>query len=268
MPPDPRPLWSAEAKFRNGSEHLVPLRSEVVGWLEDEAGTVSSEKNADATEHSLVMTLRTIPPLIHWSLMVGDVLHNLRASLDHAVYALAVARHGSSPPPYAGELAFPIADTDDKFDEAIARHRLGDLGDDDAIRTAIQGLQPYRRTEPPDLSLLTILRELENRDKDKLVPIIGGAMNKGEIEPFLPPMDPWPAIRTRIWTHGPIQKRTEVFALVFDRPAPDVEIRNAGIDYYVALEIPGVIGPTDMVRLLEMIRDEVRYCLDAMAGLV
>lgn len=260
-------LWSAEAKFRNGSDYLTRLRSKVVGWLKDDVGSVGVEQSADATEHALVLALATLPPTEDWSLLIGDVLHNLRASLDHAVYALAVARNRSDPPPFAEDLAFPIADTSTKFTDALARHRLGDLALDPGIRAAIEGLQPYSRTDPAHIPLLTILRELENRDKHRLVPIIGAAMKGGEVEPFIPPMEPWPKISTRIWTHGPIKQRTEVFTLILDRPAPDVEMRNPGFDYYLALEIPGLLDPTDMIGLLEVIRDEVRYCLDAIGRL-
>jgi hypothetical protein len=261
-------LWSAEAKFRNGSDHLDTLKNDLLPWTKREVIALTLAKNADATEHSLIFSWIEEPPIERWGLLIGDCLHNLRSSLDHAVYGLAAANSGADPPPHADALAFPVCDTDALFKDALGRHRLGSLASDVNLRAAIEGLQPYRRPNPPYEPVLAILRDLDNRDKHKLVSIIAAGLHTGEVETNIPPMDPWPRVSVRFWTRGPMQESTEVFTVVFDRPAPDVQMSSPNLSIYPAIEVGKLDGTTEALGLttgLGLIRDEVRYCLDAMS---
>jgi len=264
-------LWSAEAKFRKGSDHLEALKNEVDAWGKGDVAVLALEANADATEHSLIHRWTEEPPIVRWGVLIGDCVHNFRSSLDHAVYELAVAKTGADPPPYADALAFPICDTDQLFTNAIGRHRLGNLASDSDLRAALERLQPYCCPRFPDMPVLAILRDLDDQDKHRIVSIMAAGLRTGELEMKLPPMDPWPHIRSRIWTRGPMQESTKVVTLIFDRPAPGVEISNPVLSLYPVIEVEKLDGTTDVVGLsaiLELIRDEVRYCLDAIRRLL
>lgn len=264
-------LWSAEAKFRNGSDHLETLKNEVDAWGKRDVAALALEANADATEHSLIHRWTEEPPIVRWGLLIGDCVHNLRSSLDQAVYGLAVAKIGADPPPYADVLAFPICDTDVLFTKALGRHRLGNLGSDPDLRAALERLQPYCCPNLPYMPVLAILRDLDDQDKHRIVSIMAAGLRTGAIEMNLPPMDPWPHISSRIWTRGPIQESTKVVTLIFDRSAPGVEMSNPNLSLYPVIEVEKLDGTTEVVGLsaiLELIKDEVRHCLDAISRLL
>ena len=59
--------------------------------------------------------------------------------------------------------------------------------------------------------------------------------------------------------------------LIFDRPAPGVEMSNPNLSLYPVIEVDQLDGTAEVVGLsaiLGLIRDEVRYCLDAISRLL
>lgn len=57
-------------------------------------------------------------PAERWSLMVGDIINNLRSALDHSVYALAIVGSKLDPPPAENQMQFPILLDSSKFPTA------------------------------------------------------------------------------------------------------------------------------------------------------
>jgi hypothetical protein len=78
-----------------------------------------------------------------FSLELGEFLYNLRAALDHCVYAAAIVESGQNPPPNERALEFPICDTAEQFESAawkiepLSGHR----------RQIIKDVQPYNAVE-------------------------------------------------------------------------------------------------------------------------
>ncbi|PPJ00189.1 hypothetical protein C5E51_35425 [Nocardia nova] len=103
------------------------------------------------------IVVRSAPELPDsWPLIVGDILTNLRAALDHSVYEHIRSK---KPDLKVNEIQFPIVDkpggmTNKKgwFDRAVYR--------------AINDAQPYHSDEPHWHSL-AILRDLVNADKHR-----------------------------------------------------------------------------------------------------
>jgi hypothetical protein len=60
-------------------------------------------------------------PTPNWSCLVGDIVHNLRASLDHLACKLVSANGGT----LTHQIYFPIADTEAKFNQRISRDLAG-----------------------------------------------------------------------------------------------------------------------------------------------
>lgn len=59
--------------------------------------------------------------------------------------------------------------------------------------------------------------------------------------------------------------------LIFDRSAPGVEMSNPNLSLYPVIEVEKLDGTTEVVGLsaiLELIKDEVRHCLDAISRLL
>lgn len=104
---------------------------------------------------------RPYPQESSW--ILGDIVNNMRSSLDHAIAEVARQKFDFDEDGISGskKLQFPIADTLGKFPRAALRRWFPD----DIIET-LESHQPYRQ-EDPELSQLRVLRELSNMDKHR-----------------------------------------------------------------------------------------------------
>lgn len=101
------------------------------------------------------------------SWILGDIVNNMRSSLDHSIAEVARQKFEFDEDGISGskKLQFPIADTVGKFPRAQLRHWFPD----DVIET-LESHQPYREDDPV-LSPIRILRELSNMDKHRALMI-------------------------------------------------------------------------------------------------
>lgn len=109
------------------------------------------------------------------SLLIGDVVHNLRSALDHLAFQLALkATNGS--PPNERRIQFPIEDGESTFRERCsAKNRSGYIADlDPGDQTIIGEFQPCDRRYSVYRAGLTVhplglLRDLNDTDKHRLL---------------------------------------------------------------------------------------------------
>ena len=83
---------------------------------EDSYEYVRTDNAQDADDPLVSMDWRLVIKMPHperWSVLIGDVLTNLRAALDHALW-FAVHAH-SGPPARPESIEFPIRTTEAKF---------------------------------------------------------------------------------------------------------------------------------------------------------
>ena len=112
--------------------------------------------------------------------MIADCIYSLRCCLDHLVYAIACHEAFPKSPRYEGKLQFPIARDKADFDDAIARRmQLGTISD--PVRAEIERYQPYNRPHPDFPPLLSILQELSNWDKHRLLRVAMQGMALGQV---------------------------------------------------------------------------------------
>jgi hypothetical protein len=116
----------------------------------------------------LICTQVDTPPLA-WSAIVGDIVSNLRAVLDHLVCQLTIAGGGDCQDPKS---QFAIAYSPTGFEGQAAR-RMSQI--DDRSRGLFEALQPYHALDWPqrDGSMLyrhplSTLQRLSNHDKHRL----------------------------------------------------------------------------------------------------
>jgi hypothetical protein len=160
-------LAACWAKHDRAHEHCGELHDEFERYFADEPVRIESS-GFDAV--SGWWTFRTVEvkrlPL-RPSVIVGDVVHNLRSALDHLVCQLVLFNHQT---PTTGN-QFPIESDRTRFSKS-ARRMLAGVRDDHATR--IEALQPFNRTEDDELSkarawALGLLRDLSNQDKHRLI---------------------------------------------------------------------------------------------------
>ena len=83
-------LSSCWAKFRRAESHLEALKRDIKTWLDTNPYRLSKQTSPDLTRHGYVISVHNAPDLEKWSLITSDVIHNLRCSLDHLIYAIAI----------------------------------------------------------------------------------------------------------------------------------------------------------------------------------
>ena len=110
------------------------------------------------------------------SLVLGDVVHNLRASLDHLAYQLAL-RYTDDKIRKERRVQFPIDDSPEAFDRSRA-DRLKEVSEADCA--IIERFQPYHPIDSEDslpgslepLRPLALLRDLTDTDKHRLLAVV------------------------------------------------------------------------------------------------
>lgn len=155
----------AKLKIAWASGHITDLERSLVEHLRQGAGIKAFTK-VENGRHSLYVEADPIPPSI--GLLLGDVLHNLRASLDYVAWELVEAAGGTP----SKKTYFPIAETIEKSAEIIDRGGIHIAGA--KVRdTLLNVIKPYKGANPH----LWALHGANNIDKHRLtVPVTAVTM--------------------------------------------------------------------------------------------
>ena len=160
-------LDSARAKLKRAHEHLASLQNEIAAFLESRPYGISSKTEM----YNGVEVFRVKLPedealqFLRFSILAGDYVNTLRASLDHLAWALARL---TSDTPFE-KTEFPI------FLEprpASVRKKIPDVPS--PAQDVIETLQPYHAGDPNDIAFhpLAILYTLTNIDKHRHLAIV------------------------------------------------------------------------------------------------
>ena len=144
--------YKHELRLNRATYHLQTLKGRVQEWLDQDPYHYVTEPDPQG-EKTIAKVLYTVPPPAEFRLMIGDCLHNLRASLDNLVYELAVQHTGRNPLPenLASGLLFPIVDRLMTPDEFRSRYK-GKIG---LLDPGAQPSRTYSRTTEGKTSHLT-----------------------------------------------------------------------------------------------------------------
>jgi len=151
------------AKIERAQEHLGKLESEVRAFLQTNPYQAVGEDDPETGDWRVLVRVREEPPL-RWSATIGDVIHNLRSSLDLLVWQLVIA-NGGEPNEFTG---FPIFKSADEFE----KHSPGRLkgASEEAVRL-MKELKSYQGGN----NTLWQLHQLDIIDKHRLLIPVGSA---------------------------------------------------------------------------------------------
>jgi hypothetical protein len=173
------------AKFDRARCYLEELNTSIEGFFSKDHCTVINEKDPDGGPNSFRVRVIVDTPPIEFSLAMGDILHNLRGTLDHLVYAMAEA--AVHPQPLSQDIAkkseFPIiGDTNTHGIPGAGKKMFADArhtklrGISPQAQAVIESLQPYHRGSQFESHPLWALHELSNIDKHRTL-LIGTLSN-------------------------------------------------------------------------------------------
>jgi hypothetical protein len=161
------PVTSAQRKFVRGVEQVKQLMAEAEAFEQRRAYVFRTEVESRSMHEIRYRSLaveREAPP-DDWPLLAGEAIQNLRASLDHMVYAKSGERSRTQ---------FPIF-TDHREFHARGLPML--KGVPDSVRATIEKAQPYQNYPPnPGEAMLERLRVLSNLDKHRTLTAIASAV--------------------------------------------------------------------------------------------
>lgn len=175
----PPRLDGSRAKVQRAKEHFQDLIAEASAFRNLNPYGVARDDNLDTGEQVWrARVSRSIPPEL--TLIVGDVIHNLRAALDFAAWQLEIA-NGRTP---SRTTQFPIWNRGAADPTTIAAIREHQARRERQLRAfgepamaLIERLQPDSRGDPKwTLHPLWLLHQLDVWDKHKLLVVVGAAI--------------------------------------------------------------------------------------------
>lgn len=132
-------VFSARLKIERAKKHLEELQREVTAFWATKPYAINFDTETEPGKRLYRMKFTNdVPP--HWGAAAGDVIHNLRASLDNVATALAVA-NGTTSKNVLRQTYFPIGVSKEAFEKKLA----SDLkGASDEAKRIVRLMKPYR----------------------------------------------------------------------------------------------------------------------------
>lgn len=157
--------WAKVARARDHTDRLEALEA---AFLRREPNKVRFDDETEAPAILLRVVVEPVP--IEFSMVAGDIVHNLRSALDYLAWELVLSE-GQTP---GRHTAFPIYVKKTDFDKRVRNPPKGRLSPLEGIDPAsdkfalVEWFQPYRHVGMgPNETMLAVLAALSNRDKHR-----------------------------------------------------------------------------------------------------
>ncbi len=235
-------------KLSRAMEHLLRLDDEIDEYRGRKPFTVLREVDPGDARLRFGFFLTELPPA-HLSVVIGDIVNNLRSSLDHLAWQLVIANGGTprtSPP----TTQFPLHGSRTMSNGKLRKIEVAGGVAPKAL-AVVESLQPYHRVQDPGKHPLALLAELSNIDKHRTLHT--ATMGNRDIEVTLV-RDDGERIKG-IAAEGPVRHRdvVAIFPFTFDDLHPilaelSIEIRGSN---FISLRDPGPWGDQPVTLLLE-----------------
>jgi hypothetical protein len=223
------------------------LRDELNAWSHENASGPQYEtrsNSADASNPLVLMEWRvergSLPDYERAALLLGDVVHNWRAALDHQMWAVTPTAQQER---RATQIQFPIYHKSRDYRNWLGKWR-NVYGA--AVLAVLEDAQPCN-VPAGEIHPLGLMQILSNRDKHRMLAVVSHvAVDLGpvSVEP-----EPLGGVQWAAW-EGPVEDETVLATLTFARPIdgsghevevrPNVRIRATGVHH----------GPNDRQRRL------------------
>jgi hypothetical protein len=195
--------YPARLKIGRAKKHIQELWLDVERFMEDRPFRVVIKHRPQANEY-LIVTKRYKPIPDRWSLIIGDIVHNLWSSLDLAIYSMASDKATS-----VHALMFPFVWDEDGLERKIKSAQVEFAGT--RVVEYIRALKPYRNGNP----VLSGVFRLDARDKHRLLIFAGQTLDVNEaslraIIPGSPPIK-WPDGMGAIRFPHPDEEEVQLF---------------------------------------------------------
>jgi hypothetical protein len=232
------------AKIERAKEHLESLKASANEYIELAKKTLT--QSSYHSDDGLKVILRATCPLEvnpKISVIAGEIVHQLRSSLDHLLCAL-IYQAGGTPDQHS---QFPICTSRENYELQIKRKRI--RGVSPAAQQLIEQSQPYNNSNPNE-TIFNVVSTLNNWDKHNALLISVAAAQIGQhIEIG------GSGAKITAFANPEIVKfkdnHADYFHIQIAAPSPEMTVKSS-IDLHLAIEIEknGKIFP-----LINVMRD-------------
>jgi hypothetical protein len=151
------------AKLGRAEQHREAYEELVAEFVDSHPYTIMTEYDPRTGWHTLRWQVLREPPLVELALVFGDMIGNLRASLDYLVWQLVLAA-GNRP---GRRTSFPVVR---RAKDWAVQSRSALEGVDPEWAAVVESRQPYHRPERPAVHPLAILDHVDNLNKHRFLP--------------------------------------------------------------------------------------------------
>ena len=168
------PLDGCRAKLNRAAETIQSLGAEIEVFLSSGASeiAITRQHQPDGLEYAFIARGNPEVPL-RFAVLVGEIVHHMRSSLDHVVHALIV-RNGQTP---TRTSQFPICVSAKAFKDARSRGQIRGLRSSAA--RLVEAVQPFT-SQTPDDTVLSVVNQMDILDKHKLLVVVTAAVALGD----------------------------------------------------------------------------------------
>lgn len=243
-----------QVKIERAKEHITNLKEIIQGFINSEPYQVNTKRDA---ERRLVYYLSKVEPTpTSFAIIAGDVIQNLRTTLDHLAWQLFLI--GTRGTANNKHIYFPTAEDATAYNSRLWELRRKGLRSD-AI-TVFNGIQPYKGGKDDKL---WVLNELNIRDKHRLLVTVGSAfqslnlgaymtaqLSNNQFDIPIPKLNAYFRPADNLF---PLKAGDELFKDVVDAQASkDLDFR-----FNIVLNEPGVIEGAPLIDTLNGFSDIV-----------
>jgi hypothetical protein len=217
---------SGQRKLDRGIEQANGLYEEVRAYEASRAYELNTTRQRRSAEEVFCVSLAVErePPSDEWPLVLGEIVHNLRSSLDHVIYAQAR--------PQSTRTQFRIFIDQDEFqDKGLPRLH----GVPAAVKATVESLQPFNVTpQAPRRDWLWVLHDLCNLDKHRTLTTVATAVGV----PYIGYEGPNTTTLVTDWVDPsePLRDRTRVVSFTVAGPGAEDVATEPGFSYHVTVE--------------------------------
>lgn len=167
------PLFDgARAKIERARKSTDALQAVFERFYESKAYSIRQELDPQAGEKRLVFRAGTLS--LEWSVIIGEIAHNLRSALDHSIYELTCIETGhplkrTEFPVFKDEAKYFALDKRSNPTPTSGLFKIRGIKHEKR-RAVIKGLQPFefKKTKPPDTwPVIALVHELNIADKHR-----------------------------------------------------------------------------------------------------
>ena len=223
----PDKFYTIWLKLRWAEKNLNALDFEISAFLRGNPCIALPEIDSKTGEKVWKVTALSFIPQ-WWSLSVGDIVHDLRSSLDHLIWEVSdpILRQGKE-----RVIQFPICDSEfgknkrGGFKDRSAQQQISALLS--THQTIVEALQPYKTSTPDLLPYLSLLRDLSDYEKHRQLLLTYFGVGSIVVSPAKTP--PGLIDYRRLFSNR-VEENTELF-----RFAKDVEV-NPSVTFDIAFD--------------------------------